>query len=149
MAIFVHENPYSIVQEIVRGLVSYCKSISFRTVAPIIVRTDVMSKETIYPSSLSDMIEVHVAIVVLVLLPSNVIVKWNTCTRDKCHSSVIVKMKRPFSGYRRDCPHADGQWKAEIHERILTDTLSSRVLCESQESALQEAVFMEPFTLAD
>ena len=65
-----------------------------------------MSKETIYPSSLSDMIEVHVVIVVLVLLPSNVIVKWNTCMRDKCHSSVIVMMKRPFCGYRRDCPHA-------------------------------------------
>ena len=70
-----------------------------------------MSKETIYPSSLSEMIEVHIAIVVLVLGPRNVIVKWNTCMRDKCHSSVIVKMKQPFGGYRRDCPHADGQWK--------------------------------------
>ncbi len=60
------------------------------------VRIDVMSKETIYPSSLSDMIEVHIAIVVLVLGPSNVIVKWTTCMRDKCHSSVIVNYPVSF-----------------------------------------------------
>ena len=55
-----------------------------------------MSKETIYPSSLSDMIEVHIAIVVLVLGPTNVIVKWNTRMPDKCHSAVIVNYPVSF-----------------------------------------------------